>query len=335
MDQIKNAGGIILSKADMHDIAIETRDVSKVFKKNNFTAVDKINLSVRKGEIFGFLGSNGAGKTTTIKMICGLIAPTKGSIFINGHNALQKRSVAMRQIGVVLEGSRNIYWALSAWRNLMYFGKLKGCFEKEIKERGERLLRELELWDRRNDIIKNFSRGMQQKVAIACALVADPPILILDEPTLGLDVEATQIVKLLLDRLARDYNKTIMITTHQLGVVQKNCDRVAIMHQGKIIADKGITEILFWGQDYYQIKIQGNFNSDFKKEFDGFTIAKNAEMTVLTGSISEKTKLYNVIDKIRDLELCLVSVSPVEPDLEEVFLKLIRNQKEMNKHADI
>jgi ABC-2 type transport system ATP-binding protein len=312
-----------LRKVDMQDKVVEIKNLSKIYKASNFTAVDHVNLCVYRGEVFGFLGSNGAGKTTTIKMTCGLITPTNGSIFLNGYDVLLERSEAMRQIGVVLEGTRNIYWTLSAWHNLMYFGKLKGCSGRRIKERGEQLLQELELWDRRNDITKNFSRGMQQRVAIACALIADPPILILDEPTLGLDVEATQIVRALLSRLARDYKKTIIITSHQLDVVQELCDRVAIMHKGRIIEDKSVAELrMLFGQDYYQIKIQGYFNNDWRTKFDGFTITEDSGMTSFTGPIFDKTKLYSLIDKIR------------ESDVEEVFLKLVKNEKGIHNHGN-
>ena len=320
-------------------MAVEINNLSKSYKKSSgtqFTAVDDINLSVHKGEVFGFLGSNGAGKTTTIKMMCGLVTPTAGRILLNGCDVGLEHGEAMRQIGVVLEGTRNIYWPLTAWQNVMYFGNLKGCSRKDSKERGEALLKELELWDRRNDIIRNFSRGMQQRIAIACALIADPSILILDEPTLGLDVEATQIMKALLKRLAQDYKKTIIITSHQLDVVQELCERVAIMHKGKIIADKNLNELLMlFGQNYYQIKIKGAFNGHRGDGLKDFIIKEEDGATLLTGPIESQTKLYSWLDKIREQGMTLISVSPLEPDLEEVFLKLVKNEREIDSHENI
>lgn len=316
----------------MQDIALEIKAVSKSFKTSgNLLIVDNVNLKVNKGEAFGFLGSNGAGKTTTIKMICGLVTPTAGRIIINGCDVAQERSAAMRQIGVVLEGTRNIYWVLSAWQNLMYFGELKGVSGKKNKERGEQLLRELELWDRRNEAVMSFSRGMQQRVAIACALIADPPIVILDEPTLGLDVEATQIVKSLLTRLVRDDHKTIIITSHQLDVVQDICQRVAIIHKGKIIADKSLADLrLLFRQDYYHIKIQGSLNSDQRSQLKGFMITANDGITSLIGPVVGLNSLNDLLDNLRTRGLALVSVVPVEPDLEEMFLKLVQAEKETN-----
>jgi len=323
-----------LSQNNMSDMAVEIKDISKVYSKgggDHFTAVDNVNLCVRKGEVFGFLGSNGAGKTTTIKMMCGLVTPTTGRILLNGCDVALARGEAMRQIGVVLEGTRNIYWPLTAWQNIMYFGKLKGCSSKNIKERGEALLKELGLWNRRNDIVRHFSRGMLQRTAIACALVADPPILILDEPTLGLDVEATEIMKALLKRLVQDYEKTVLITSHQLNVVQELCERVAIMHKGKIIADKNLDELLsLFGQDYYQIKINGALNGPLSD----LSASEENGVTVLTGRISSPKRLYSLLEQIRKRGMTLLSVSPLEPDLEEVFLKLVKDERGISNYDD-
>jgi ABC-2 type transport system ATP-binding protein len=328
-----------LIEKNVTGMAVEINNLSKVYKKSSgihFTAVDNVNLGVRKGEVFGFLGSNGAGKTTTIKMMCGLITPTVGRILLNGCDVALEHGEAMRQIGVVLEGTRNIYWPLTAWQNLMYFGNLKGCSRKDSKERGEALLKELELWGRRNDIIRNFSRGMQQRIAIACALIADPPILILDEPTLGLDVEAVQIMKALLKRLAQDYKKTVIITSHQLDVVQELCERIVIMHKGKIIADKKLNELLkAFGQNYYQIKIKGAFDDRRNDDLKGFIIKKEDGETLLIGHIDSQAKLYSLLDKIREQGMTLISAFPLEPDLEEVFLKLVNNERGIDNHENI
>jgi ABC-2 type transport system ATP-binding protein len=167
------------------DAAIEVSDLGKVYGhgKGTFTAVKPTTLSVPWGQVIGLLGPNGAGKTTIIKMVSGLITPTSGTITLGDHDVARQRSKAVRQIGAVLEGSRNVYWPLSAWENLMYFGRLKGLRGSEIKPRAERLLTELGLWDRRHESVGSYSRGMQQKVAVSAALITDPPIILLDEPT--------------------------------------------------------------------------------------------------------------------------------------------------------
>src|SRR5437667_7543916 len=159
----------------------------------------------------------------------------------------------MRQIGAVLEGTRNVYWRLSAWENLMYFGHLKECFGKELKIRAEQLLRELDLWDRRGDVLRTFSRGMQQKVAIACALVSNPSIVLLDEPTLGLDVQAALTVKEWVAKLAHEQGKTIVLTTHQLDLAQDVCDSVAIMRKGCLITYRPLAELLHLFHQHYSL----------------------------------------------------------------------------------
>src|SRR6266542_3658723 len=206
--------------------AIEVAGLSKSYRKRGrppVHAVRPLDFTVPAGQIFGFLGPNGAGKTTTIKMLCGLIAPDTGA---------------------VLEGTRNVHWRMSAWQNLAYFGGIKGCAGSEIRDRAEALLHDLELWPRRHDYVQTFSRGMQQKVAIACALIADPPIVLLDEPTLGLDVHSARTVKEWIVHLALNRGKTVVLTTHQLDMAEEVCDRVAIMRGGALIADEPIRDLL-------------------------------------------------------------------------------------------
>ena len=204
--------------------AIEISSLNKIYnprKGVQIHAVKDLHLNVPVGTIFGFLGPNGAGKTTTIKMTCGLVQPTSGTIRVNGNDVWNKRFSAMTQIGTVLEGTRNIHWPLSAWENLHYFGNLKGMHGKKLSQCAEGRLKEMDLWDRRKDPVKVFSRGMQQKVAVACALIADPPIVLLDEPTLGLDVQAARTIKEMVVRIAREQGKTVILTTHQLDLAQE------------------------------------------------------------------------------------------------------------------
>ncbi len=316
--------------------AIEINNLSKMYRVrgNNkwLTAVEHINLSIPRGQVFGFLGTNGAGKTTTIKMICGLIIPTTGDIHLNGYDVLHQRKQAMKQIGAVLEGTRNIYWRLTALENVLYFGRLKNFTGKKLKAEAERLLSELGLWERRDDPIRTFSRGMQQKVAIACALVADPPIVLLDEPTLGLDVEAAFTVKEWIRKLSSEQDRTIILTTHQLDMAEELCDRVAIIRKGKLLTDQPLPELLTMRKDRYLIRLKGQLEGQLLDLPEGLTRSYENGETQLTGTIESQVELYRLMDRLRDLDLPLISVAQVEPNLEEVFIRMITKERPGTNH---
>jgi ABC-2 type transport system ATP-binding protein len=304
--------------------AIEVSGLVKVYGAAQVRAVDEVSLSIAPGSIFGFLGPNGAGKTTTIKILAGLLTPTAGRASLNGYDVVRQRSSAAAQIGAVLEGSRNVYWTLSAWQNLMYFGRLKGMRKAETRSRAEELLSALGLWERRDDKVGSFSRGMQQKVAIAAALIADPAIVLLDEPTLGLDVEATRTVKDWIVTLARERGKTILLTTHQLDVVEQLCDRVAVIRQGRVIADLPTDELLAGSRqrDRYEITIEGVLPAAALPA--GFRADTRDGATTITGQVRDPSEVYELVDRLRDHQVVLRSLAQVQPNLEDVFLALIK-----------
>lgn len=305
--------------------AIEISNLRKQYDRRGdekIVAVNDLNLRIEPGQVFGFLGANGAGKTTTIKMICGLVKPTSGEIRLNGYHVAKQRGNAMRQIGAVLEGTRNVYWRLTAWENLMYFGRLKGVTGKVLKDRAQLLLEELDLWERRDDKIRTFSRGMQQKVAIACALISDPPIVLLDEPTLGLDVKAALTVKQWILKLANERRKTIILTTHQLDMAQVVCDRVAIINKGRLVTNQPTDELLgLFRKSFYEIKVQGHLNGNTLPLSDGLTIREEDNNTIVSAEVVNQMDLFAMIEQVRAIGLHLISVNPVEPDLEEIFMK--------------
>lgn len=311
-----------MESAASSDLALEVDNVSKTYR-NGTTAVHTASFAVSRGEVLGLLGANGAGKTTTIKMLCGLVKPTSGRARVYGNDVEAHRGAAMRRIGAVLEGSRNVYWNLSAWENLVYFGRLKGLRKQSFTDRAESLLLSLGLWERRHDLVGKFSRGMQQKVAIAAALIADPPVVLLDEPTLGLDVASARTVKEWIGELSTSGNKTVLLTTHQLDVAQELCDRIAIMRAGRIVLDLPLPELLDRAgpQDYYEIVVRtaGTFLAP-----DGFTTGatETDRHVVLRGPVSAPAELHRALDAIRAQEADIVSVVPHRPDLEEIFLRI-------------
>ncbi|MEO0770091.1 MAG: ABC transporter ATP-binding protein [Cyanobacteria bacterium J06649_4] len=226
-------------------------------RKRRFEAVRGVSLKIAPGEVLAFLGPNGAGKTTTIKMIAGLIRPDAGWVRIAGQDP-HRQPQALKGVGAVLEGNRNLYWRLTALENLEYFGVLRQMSRKAARDRGLELLKAFGLWDKRKEPVQKLSRGMQQKIAIAVALIHEPQLLLLDEPTLGLDVEAGETVKKLVRQVAAS-GCAILLTTHQLNVAEELSDRVAIIRQGEIVAEQPTQDLIrrFSQASAYQIEFEG------------------------------------------------------------------------------
>jgi ABC-2 type transport system ATP-binding protein len=308
--------------------AFELTNLSEVYRRGKGSvvrAVDDLNLSVPVGQVVGLLGPNGAGKTTTIKMMCGLVTPTSGRVHLHGYDVARERPMAVRQVGAVLEGARNVYWSLSAWQNLLYFGRLKGLSRGLIVPRAESLLHSLDLWERRYQAVGGYSRGMQQKVAIAAALITDPPILLLDEPTIGLDVQTARTVKDWIARLAHEEGKTIVLTTHQLALAQELCDRIAIIHQGRLLTDLPVRALLArFRQETYEIRLGGPLASSTFPWLDGFSVTSEDGESLIRGPISDQERLYDLLAHIHAQHLPLVAVEPVEPNLEDVFVQVLK-----------
>jgi ABC-2 type transport system ATP-binding protein len=218
---------------------IEIRDLTK--KYGDFTAVDRLSLSVAPGEIYGFLGPNGAGKTTTIRILAGLSLPTRGEVKIAGIDIVHDGVSAKRITGYVPDRPY-LYEKLTGRELLQFVTNLYGDEWSQREARAVELLRYFDLHDWADARIENLSHGMKQKLVIISALVHDPQVLIVDEPMVGLDALAQRQVKVLLRRLA-DEGKTIFLTTHTLSVAEAVCDRIAILNRGKIVAT-GVTSEL-------------------------------------------------------------------------------------------
>jgi len=217
--------------------ALDACNLKKSYRNRGqrLEAVRNVSLAISPGEVLAFLGPNGAGKTTTIKMIAGLIWPDEGWVRIAGRDP-HRDPQALGMLGAVLEGNRNLYWRLTPEENLEYFGMLKGLDRRTVRQRSSKLLEQFGLLEKRRTPVQTLSRGMQQKLALAVALVHQPRLMLLDEPTLGLDVKATETVKSLIRQIAQE-GHAILLTTHQLQVAEALADRVAIIHKGEIVAE--------------------------------------------------------------------------------------------------
>ena len=212
--------------------AIEARDLTKYY--GNFLAVDHISFDVEQGEIFGFLGPNGAGKSTTIRMLTGISTPTEGTATVMGFDIIKHPVEAKSVMGIVPDIS-NVYTELTAWENLIFTGKLYGISKDSREKKAEELLKLFDLFDRRDEEVEGFSRGMRRRVCIAMALVNDSKVLYLDEPTSGLDVKSVRNIRGLVRELNED-GLTVFLTTHDMHEADKLSDRVAFINQGKIAA---------------------------------------------------------------------------------------------------
>jgi ABC-2 type transport system ATP-binding protein len=204
---------------------IELEGLSREF--NGRVAVEGLTFGVEEGEIFGLLGPNGAGKTTTVRMLCSLIRPTRGRARVCGHDVVEEAERVREVVGLLPENP-GLYGELSAYENLEFHARLHGLPEGRRRENIERLLRMLDLWERRNDPVATFSRGMQQKLAIVRALLHEPEVLFLDEPTASLSPEAAGVVRDFILELKRE-GRTIFLCTHNLYEAERLCDRVAIL----------------------------------------------------------------------------------------------------------
>jgi ABC-2 type transport system ATP-binding protein len=209
-------------------VVIDTENLSRKF--GNLTAVDNLTLHVDEGEVFGFLGPNGAGKTTTIRMLCCLISKTSGSARIGGYEIGNKEdSLKIRKIIGLVPDNVGLSEHLTAYDNLDFFGKIYDCTDAQRKESIQRFLEMLGLWDKRNVLAGTFSKGMKQKLAIARALIHEPQILFLDEPTANLDPESAKTVREFILELKKQ-KKTIFLNTHNLDEAQRICDKIGILN---------------------------------------------------------------------------------------------------------
>jgi len=225
-------------------IMIKTDGLSKYYGKGGeIKAVDELDLEIYKGETFGLLGPNGAGKTTVVRLLNGIIKPTSGTAIVKEFDILEQENDVKRITGMLAE-SPGLYDKLSGYEFLEFMGALYDVPGEILKERIDELLKLFGLYDRRDHLIEGYSSGMKQKLLIAVALIHDPPILFLDEPTSTLDPRAAHMVKELIEELADTAGKTIFMCSHLLPVVEELCDRIGIINKGKLIALGTVEEII-------------------------------------------------------------------------------------------
>ncbi|WP_078595728.1 ABC transporter ATP-binding protein [Evansella clarkii] len=311
------------------DVVIEVKNLKKTYKKRKgneiIYALNGVNFNVYRGEILGLLGPNGAGKTTTIKSICGLIKPNGGAVLINEIDSNKSRLKALNYLSAVLEGNRNLYWRLTVRENLEYFVGNRGVNRKNEQGRVEELLLYFNLKEKENELVSSLSRGMQQKLAIAVALSANTEIILLDEPTLGLDVETGYEVRELLKRLVKEHGKTIIISTHDMPVVQDLCERTVIINNGKVIADEQVDNLIaFFDTRAYIFTLGEELTSQQRISLTENYPMCNINFNEIEVIIEKENDLYKIMDILKSEKTVIEKIDRSIVDIEQIFLKLTK-----------
>ncbi|PKO13115.1 MAG: ABC transporter ATP-binding protein [Chloroflexi bacterium HGW-Chloroflexi-10] len=296
-----------------------------------FTAVEGIDLKINKGEIFGLLGPNGAGKSTTIRMLCTLLEPTSGSATVNGFDINKQATQVRQSLGTVLAGERSIYWKLTGRENLLYFAALYHIPARTAKQRANELIEMMGLSERADETVEKYSTGMKQRIAISKALLARPPILLFDEPTLGLDPQAARMVRELVLKL-KEQGHTILLTTHYMEEADQLSDRIGIIDTGKIIALDTPTRLkeLIQQKEVVRMEISGWY-----PELEGKlrTIPAVENMVIKTNennsfqevnlqTENSRTLIPQILEQINVNGTQLVNMNILKPSLEDVFIHL-------------
>ena len=304
---------------------IDVQDLTKRY--GTVTAVDHIGFRVEEGEIFGFLGPNGAGKTTTVRMLTGVIPMDSGTVTVLGHDIRSEPVLAKQQIGVVPETS-NAYTDLTAWQNLMLMGELYGLPHARATERASDLLGTLGLLGRKDHKVQEYSKGMKQRLILAMALLHEPPLLFLDEPTGGLDVESTRMILSLL----RDLNRagtTIFLTTHNMEEANRLCHRVGIIRGGRMVAIDAPEKLKTAIDRVHLIDVS------FDREIPPDALSGRAGITGVARS-GDKWRITtdnpdaavrSLLEASRERGATIISLNTLAPSLDDAFLRLTRGKE--------
>lgn len=289
-------------------------------------ALEGVTFSVGAGEILGLLGPNGAGKTTAIKSILGLVRADAGSVVVDGVDAIASRRAALERMTAVLEGNRTVYWRLNVRENLEFFGALRGMRPREVRADIASLVSRFHLDDKAETPAMKLSRGMQQKLALACAVLPKTPLLLLDEPTLGLDVGTSHELRAYLRSLADDDGRAILLSSHDMHVVKDVCDRVVVINGGRVVADDTIERLLsLFRARAFRVVLTADVNDAVHHALvDRFEIVRRDGPNTLEVALRDSADLYDLIDQLRTAGLTIETINSVEPDLEEIFLKIVK-----------
>jgi ABC-2 type transport system ATP-binding protein len=323
-----------MDNAGADDPAVEVQGLSKHYGDgaDAVRAVDGVDLTAEGGTAVGLLGPNGAGKTTTIKSLLGLVEPTAGAVRIAGVDVHECPAAAYRRVGAMLEGARNVYWRLTVRENLRFFAALAGAAPDAVADRHEELLERFDLADAADTPVRELSRGQKQKVSLACTLARDAEVVFLDEPTLGLDVESSLELREELRRLVAEESLTVILSSHDIDVIEAVCDRVVIMSDGRVVADDAVEDLLaLFRTQRYEVVVGAPLGDDERaalaERFDADGFERRGDRERMLVSVTGE-EFYDLVDRLRGGGHAVERVDTVEADLEEVFLRVTDDDAE-------
>ena len=304
---------------------IRTQGLTRRF--DNRSAVENLTLEIRQGEVFGFLGPNGAGKTTTVRLLSCLIAPTEGTAWVNGHQIGVEADAVRATVGILTE-MPGLYDRMTAERNLDIFGQFYGIPAGQRASQIKRYLQLLELWDERRQPVGGFSRGMRQKVALARALLHEPPVLFLDEPTAALDPEMAKTVRDFIAEL-KAQGRTIFLCTHNLDEAERLCDRIAVMRTHLIAVDtpENLRRRLFGRRTVIQVRNLAPEMAEAIRALPFVHAVEQADARLLIDLSEPEAQNPVLVSRLVGLGAEIQSVTELRHSLEEVYLSLIEEEK--------
>ena len=303
---------------------LEVVGLSKMFhtRTGGIPAVQSVSFRVAPGEVLAFLGPNGAGKTTTIKMTAGLVRPDAGDVRVGGVSLFARHDAVTAQLGAVLEGSRNLYWRLTVRENLEYWGAMRRLSMRGARRRADELLELVGLTDRARNTVQTLSRGMQQKVALCQALMHRPHVLLLDEPTLGLDLESGEGIKRVVRQLAQE-GTAVLLTTHQLDVAQELSDRVAMIRKGRLVLEGATADVLArYSQPVLTVMAARPWPADVAVRLAGLPAVVTGADTLSVDLADDRgSTLYEVLERLNPHPL--LKIERHQADLAQVFQEVM------------
>lgn len=311
---------------------LEVQNLTKTYKtpfsrKAPLQAVRGVSFKINPGEVYALLGPNGAGKSTIIKMIAGLILPSSGNIRIGGEDTFGK-PIVYKHLSAVLEGARNVYWRMNPLENLYYFANLRGVPSGEIESRTESILKELNIDAKKKNQSQHLSRGMLQKLALGVGLITDPKLLLLDEPTLGLDVESARKMRDMIRHLTKKEGRSVLLTTHQMDLVEELADRVGILRNGALVREGTLAELKSIFHSYiYKLKIRGVWNipGEIRSIYSIDKIIQIGDTMEMDLDCKNKEGVHSFLDLLKKESLEIVHFYRLEEDLEEIFLRVLQS----------